>query len=591
MATTGVVPRIESLCRDMSKKFKNRPLIDIEVKEIKDLVEECCAEFSAMTKVDKGQEKGLEKGQYKGQDKSQERLKLENGMQILYYLEQALAASNIVTRLLGVGLESNDTAVAPDDLANGLTPFCKLDAEHDINKYQQLLLFLLTTLQSRGYRKYGQDCYEQLYTEEGYNTRAWKLSCSIKDFVYITTRKETNFDQWVNLTQSKGNAASAADYLLSCQDAQFPTLKKNRNVLSFRNGIYLTRTMQFVTYASNKTFKGDVVSAKYFDLTFDEEDVALDDWYSIETPHLQSILDFQGFDKEVSKWMYIMIGRLLYDVNDLDMWSVLPYLKGQASTGKSTILLRVCKNLYEKADVGVLSNNIEKKFGIGAFSDKYLFVAPEIKNDLQMEQAEFQSMVSGEDMSICVKYQTAQAREWMVPGIMAGNEVPGWVDNSGSITRRIVLFDFTKKVEKGDMELGKKIEREMASIVKKANMGYHWAVREYAKDNVWCHLPSYFHATRDDLSENTNVLEHFFKSNTIKFSSDSYMPWSDFLNSFQSHIRTHNFKFTSNFTKDYYAAAFIRYSLKKTSKESRTYRGSYYNNVWLDGADLVENES
>ena len=107
---------------------------------------------------------------------------------------------------------------------------------------------------------------------------------------------------------------------------------------------------------------------------------------------------------------------------------VIPYLKGQASSGKSTILLRVCRTLYDKADVGVLSNNIEKKFGIGAFSEKFLFVAPEIKADLQMEQAEFQSMVSGEDMSICVKYQTAHTAEWKVPGIMAGERwTPSWI--------------------------------------------------------------------------------------------------------------------------------------------------------------------
>ena len=330
----------------------------------------------------------------------------------------------------------------------------------------------------------------------------------------------------------------------------------------------------------------DLIACKHFDLDFSEKE---ESWSSIATPHLQSIIDFQEFDKDVSAWMYIMIGRLMYDVNDMDKWQVIPYLKGQASSGKSTILLRVCRNLYDKADVGVLSNNIEKKFGIGAFSDKFLFVAPEIKADLQMEQAEFQSMVSGEDMSICIKYQTAHTAEWKVPGIMAGNEVPGWTDNSGSILRRIVLFDFQKRVDNGDMELGKKLEGEMANIIKKCNKAYLYAVKEFAKDNIWKHLPTYFHTTREELSENTNVLEHFFKSNTVKFGSDLYMPWADFLSKFQGHLISNNMKCKS-LTKDFYASAFTRYSLKKSHKDARSYRGGYYNTVWLEGAELADTD-
>lgn len=64
-----------------------------------------------------------------------------------------------------------------------------------------------------------------------------------------------------------------------------------------------------------------------------------------------------------------------------------------------------------------------KKFGLSAFSDKYLFVAPEIKSDLQVEQAEFQSMVSGEDIQVNTKYAKARSCVWTVPGVLAGNEV------------------------------------------------------------------------------------------------------------------------------------------------------------------------
>jgi len=79
---------------------------------------------------------------------------------------------------------------------------------------------------------------------------------------------------------------------------------------------------------------------------------------------------------------------------------VLPFLKGAASSGKSTILTRVCRGLYEPADVGTLSNNIERKFGLSALAEKLIFIGPEIKSDIALEQAEFQSIVSGETVQV-----------------------------------------------------------------------------------------------------------------------------------------------------------------------------------------------
>jgi ABC-type cobalamin/Fe3+-siderophores transport system ATPase subunit len=73
---------------------------------------------------------------------------------------------------------------------------------------------------------------------------------------------------------------------------------------------------------------------------------------------------------------------------------------GSSGSGKSTILTRVCRGLYEPADVGTLSNNIERKFGLSALAEKLIFIGPEIKSDIALEQAEFQSIVSGETVQV-----------------------------------------------------------------------------------------------------------------------------------------------------------------------------------------------
>jgi len=131
-----------------------------------------------------------------------------------------------------------------------------------------------------------------------------------------------------------------------------------------------------------------VIAARYFDLPFPERAFNdLPDWFDIPTPNFDRILDYQEFEPAVQRWMFVFIGRLIYPLNEHDAWQVIPFLKGTASSGKST-LINVAKQLFDPVDVGTMSNNIEKKFGLSAFADKYIFLAPEIKADLQMEQAD-----------------------------------------------------------------------------------------------------------------------------------------------------------------------------------------------------------
>jgi hypothetical protein len=107
----------------------------------------------------------------------------------------------------------------------------------------------------------------------------------------------------------------------------------------------------------------------------------VEDWWDIPTPYFQSILDYQKFDKDVSKWMYVMGGRLCFDVNDIECWQIAMYCKGVARTGKSTLLTNVFQKFYEAEDVKTLSSNSEKQFGLSAIYDGFMFIAPECKTN------------------------------------------------------------------------------------------------------------------------------------------------------------------------------------------------------------------
>lgn len=438
--------------------------------------------------------------------------KIDCLLQTLFYLQQALNTSSVSFRFVRDLLHVSDMGgsadnVSTDKLAAGVERFSKLEVD-DTNRLQNLLLFLLNSAQSLQLRRNGTDVYRKIYTSDGYDTRAWERTQSIKEFVYQSARKELNFDQWLNLTSSSGNASAAAEHLTYCHDVQFPDLTRDRHVFAFSNGMYLADRDVFMSYHQvASSVPASVAACKYFQLPFDNS--GCNNWYDIPTPSLQRILEHQEFSEEVSRWMYILIGRLIYNLNEYDGWQVIPYLMGQAGSGKSSILVKVCRSLYDIADVGVLSNNLERKFGLAAFADKYLFIAPEIKHDLQLEQAEFQSLVSGEALQLNIKYKTAVTVDWVTPGIMAGNEFPNFKNNSGSIDRRVVVFEFVNSVICGDMDLGKKLEAEMPTLIKKSNVAYRQMTATCGRDDVWSHLPVYFKERRKELAEVTNTLADF----------------------------------------------------------------------------------
>lgn len=64
------------------------------------------------------------------------------------------------------------------------------------------------------------------------------------------------------------------------------------------------------------------------------------------------------------------------------------YFKGIGDTGKSTIIKSVIGQFFENCDIGRLDNNVEKQWSLSNLYDKLIFVAPEIKGDLKLDQAE-----------------------------------------------------------------------------------------------------------------------------------------------------------------------------------------------------------
>ena len=472
--------------------------------------------------------------------------------------------------------------------------------DEDIENFtplQKCLVFTLEEIYKCGYRRYKGHCCEEITTSDGYKTRAWYPKFTIDKFVYSIARRDYMFTNWKNFTSKGSIAREVIDNISKCDDQQFPEISKRRHVWSFKNGVFVGKEWipdrgvydcRFYPYnhPDFACLDPTIISCKYFDQMFDDYS-HLERWQDIPTPHFDKVLHYQKLETEVCNWAYVMGGRLCYDVNDLDSWQVIPFFKGIARSGKSTLITKVFKKFYESEDVGVLANNIEKKFGLSAIKDNFMFIAPEIKSDLGLEQAEFQSIVSGEDVSIAVKNKTALSIEWNVPGVLGGNEVPNWRDNSGSILRRILPWSFTKQVREADPQLDEKLHRELPAILLKCVRGYLDYSNKYRDRDIWRVVPPYFLLIQKQVAMVASTLTNFMESTLITYGDKLCVPQTIFVQVFNQHCVANNLG-KPKFNQDFYAGPCSSRDIE-VRDEVVTYKGrTYPRQPVIFGLDVIE---
>jgi len=408
------------------------------------------------------------------------------------------ANSNSITfwnMRMGAGLAGDDDAVA------------------SLSAGQRFILNVLKMAHDNNFRKHQGHLFKQVI-DNGNRTHAWTVHCSIEDFLYECANKNEDFGMWKDFTAGARIPVFATEYISkSTRDLELSSLNPDRNIFSFSNGVYDAFNGQMYLY-SDGHIPERFVAAKYFDVPMPTDDY--DSFRDIPTPALDGILLHQkiptdleipskyantpdlGDDAKFSvmDWIYVFMGRMIYEIGEHDTWQSLMFLKGKAGTGKST-LGKVLSFLYDAVDVGVLSNNIEQKFGLSGLVDKLIYICFEVKRDFKLDQGEMQSMISGEPIGIATKGKDPRSVTWKTHGFFMGNEFPRWTNNSGSIARRIITVLFDEMVTDGDPRLFEKLQAEMGNIIVKINRAYRQCASLYGGDDIWNLLPPYFKEIRE----------------------------------------------------------------------------------------------
>lgn len=257
--------------------------------------------------------------------------------------------------------------------------------------------------------------------------------------------------------------------------------------------------------------------------------------------------EFKTEDEKINElshlmmWQYALMGRLLFPVGLIDNWQVIPYFKGMAGSGKSTII-NLASMFFSEKDIGTIGNEVRKGVGmLQTVYDKFLWRVFEVKRNFELSQAVFQSMVSGEVVVVDRLNKPSLDIVWQVPGILAGNDFFGWKDASGSLSRRCLVTNFPKPLDDNNKDpmLMKKLKAELPKILVKCLISYLFFSKIYEGKDIWKVICGYFVWTKEMLTAATDPFGMFLTREIGKRLSksdakdDAVMPLKQLLKMFK----------------------------------------------------------
>jgi hypothetical protein len=267
----------------------------------------------------------------------------------------------------------------------------------------------------------------------------------------------------------------------------------------------------------------------------------------IPTPAMDQILDYQKLTPEVKKWFYIMvIGRSMFDAKTKDKWQIVPFIKGEAGAGKSSIL-KFMQEMYDPADVGVIDNKVEENFGLSqCIVDKLLIMIDEINGKMSMDQSHFNSIGSTGPLSLPVKGKAPIVfTQYITPLICAGNKLPPYPNDRDNFARRILPFLFDTKIldKDHDSSLDLRLRLERGNIILKALRLYSGVWSKKHKPNY----PEYFTTARDMLMDDKDIVISTINNSAVLIvDADAYITQTEFRAMIKNYCGEVGGKFTLN---------------------------------------------
>ena len=393
--------------------------------------------------------------------------------------------------------------------------------------------------------------------------------------------------------------------------------KMKRNIISFTNGFFDIDTMKFTVWGGPEPVP---LTDHFFEQSLDLNTVA-----DVSTPLWDHLIATQlgprgkcescdrtavyadntcdlHCDEYSASFGYttpsladtfeMMVGRCFYPIGKYDNWQVAIFMLGDAGTGKGTIC-DLIKHMFPANSTGAITASHEKTFGLEPLFQKRAVIVPDLPKHFStiVNQSDFQSMCSGEGVSIARKNKTAVTnKNWTVPLIFGANYLPDYSDNSGSVSRRLVVFPFVKLIEERNTVLKDEIlEKETVAVLVRCITAYRRTVARHRGADFWTRIASPdLLDIQTETKERTNPLTAFIANGDdyyqIVFSEGSVTPLCELEKAYCNHMRIHHKQERARLGTDYHPLKQAGYIVERVHlckichmQCSRTTCGDHYN--------------
>jgi hypothetical protein len=437
---------------------------------------------------------------------------LDSPAQYLQRMEKILSHVTSIHNIVRLVHTHGTSAMISSDTLPSCADLDRVQVPH-----QLLLDFLFQVAGNKRLRRTETAMYRPRILSDGTHTGFFEYACEISEFVYqAVSPARIHPQEYDALTNRPSTPGQMISLLGKVHDARCLFMDKDRSLFSFRNGIFDARSGSFEKHGTRSDEK--LSSSQFFDVDIDPGTLSMDPM-QIHTPSFDKILVDQGMDNQARFWLHALCGRMLHNVGSMDDWQVCLYIRGVAGSGKSTIL-KVLAMFYESDSVGYLMSDGQPIFSDQHLYDKFMNLAMDVDKKTSFNVTRFNSMVSGEHVSVNRKHKTALNIKWSAPLAMASNAQPPWVDVAGNLVRRFVIYLFDNPVRNSDPRLFEKLQAEVPFLLIKMARIYLSAIGSHGDQSLWDAgvLPDMCHKSRRQYLVATNPIAAFLESEHVELS-------------------------------------------------------------------------
>lgn len=195
-------------------------------------------------------------------------------------------------------------------------------------------------------------------------------------------------------------------------------------------------------------------------------------WRDCHTPDIDHIFACQRFTTHDCFYVYALLGRLFYEVGEMDNNEATLFFEGIGGSGKSTVL-KAMMAFWPPHLRAVLSSNMQPQFGMGSLAHGAVCICSEVSEELNLPQEEWQDATGGAWLNLAVKNKEPIVIKWKSQFLWAGNRFPKrWQNGQGQVSRRLMGVGMYHAVRPRDGRVLHRISQRTGELQRKCVLAY-----------------------------------------------------------------------------------------------------------------------